>query len=242
MAGSSPDPDPLGAPAEDGSRQTSAKLGAGPGLTGAGDAIAGGVIGAVAIGAVVIGAVVIGAVVIGAVAIGAAAIGAAAIGAAAIGAAAIGVGAIGAAALAGAGWTLFVALVIGTGGGSICTSGVSRVGGNGGSVGVPDFDASGASTAPTIGGSDAIDSTAPARVASMKSTSVWLRSSSGTNASSIPDGWRGSPASACTRVTVPLPAMSCSPFDRWRLKRTRVPGGCGDLVKMKMRSPSRWRE
>ena len=57
---------------------------------------------------------------------------------------------------------------------------------------------SGAAPAPTF-------SVSPARVAIMKSTSVAERSSSGVNCTSMPGGWRASPLSACTRLTVPRP-------------------------------------
>ena len=44
------------------------------------------------------------------------------------------------------------------------------------------------------------------------------------------------------RVTVPSPWSSGCPSDSSSVKRTRVPGGCDDLVKMKMRSSLRNRE
>ena len=74
------------------------------------------------------------------------------------------------------------------------------------------------------------------RARSMRPTSSRLASSSGTNLSSMPGGLVASPESARMRVTVPSPKMSGCPSASSSVKRTRVPAGCDDLVKMKMRS------
>ena len=100
-------------------------------------------------------------------------------------------------------------------------------------------------TARTSGGAFddvATDSVSPARVAIMKSTSVAERSSSGVNCTSMPGGWRASPSSFCTRLTVPRPCIRTSPRVSCRLKRTCVPTGCGAFENMKMRSPAMCRE
>ena len=70
----------------------------------------------------------------------------------------------------------------------------------------------------------------------MRSTSTRLGSSSGKKRNSIPGGFDESPESGRMRVTVPSPVISGCPSASSSVKRTRVPGGCDDLVKMKMRS------
>ncbi len=52
----------------------------------------------------------------------------------------------------------------------------------------------------------------------------------------MPGGRVGSPVSGRARTTVPSPVKSGRPSASSSVKRTRVPGSCDDLVKMKIRS------